>query len=226
MNQLVPMDEYGVFADTKERVMANSLVVAKLFGKDHKHVLDGIRKITEPKSGLSEEFRLRNFAESSYKDTTGRRLPCYNLTRDGFSMLVMGFTGQKAMQFKEAYIKRFNAMERFIDEYADIRADFPLLTSNIKLLHEDPRPYHFSNECDMINKLITGMTAKQYREAHDIPKGKSIRPHLTEEQLKLLDTLQKADIGLLISVTDFEQRKRHLEWYKQKVTTSKPRISA
>ena len=65
MKQLIPMDEYGIFVDTKDTARANSLMVAEMFGKNHKEVLRDIRKITDPKSGLSEKFRQRNFAPSS-----------------------------------------------------------------------------------------------------------------------------------------------------------------
>lgn len=216
MKQLVPMDNYGVFVDNHDTTRANSLIVAKMFEKEHAKVLRSISKITESKSGLSEEFRKINFVPSSYADSTGRKLPCYELTRDGFTLLAMGFTGVKALQFKEAYIKRFNQMESFIKTVVSTRKDFPLLTENIKLIHENPRPYHFSNECDLINKLVTGMKAKQFRELHGIPKGESIRPFLTQQQIELLETLQKVDIGLMISVPDYEQRKRYLEWYISK----------
>jgi hypothetical protein len=129
----------------------------------------------------------------------------------------MGYTGQKAMKFKEIYIKRFNDMEQFIKTLVNARKDFPMLTENIKLLHENPKPYHFSNECDMINRIVTGMSAKQIRQLHGLEKGKSIRPYLTDEQVKMMETLQKVDIGLLVAVPDYEQRKRHLEWYKMKL---------
>ena len=141
------------------------------------------------------------------------------MTRDGFTFLAMGYRGKKAAHFKELYIKRFNEMERFIKTLCTARQEFPLLTENIKLLHEHPKPYHFSNECDMINRIVVGMTAKQFREKHSIAKGESIRPFLTAEQIALMDKLQKADIGLLIAVPDYEQRKRQLEWYAAKIQT-------
>ena len=148
---------------------------------------------------------------------TGRKLPCYEMTRDGFTMLVMGYTGAKAMRFKELYIKRFNEMERFIKTLVMARKDYPLLTENVKLLHENPKPYHFSNECDMINRIVLGMSAKQFRTIHNIEKGTSIRPYLTEQQIEWIEQLQKVDVGLLVSVPDLEQRKRYLEWYKMKM---------
>jgi len=75
------------------------------------------------------------------------------------------------------------------------------------------KPYHFSNECDMLNRLVIGMTAKQFREANGIPQGEGIRPKLIAAQIALLDERQIVAIGLLVSVPDFAQHKRFLEWY-------------
>lgn len=217
MRELIPKDKYGVFADINDTARVDSLFVAEFFEKQHFHVLRDIAKITDTKSGLSEDFIYTNFKSDSYKDSTGRKLPCYFMTRDGFTMLVMGYTGQKAMKFKELYIRRFNEMESFIKTLVSARQEFPLLTSNIKLLHENPKPYHFSNECNMLNRIVIGMTAKQFRLANGIEKGKSIRPYLSDEQITMLDTLQKVDVGLLVAVPDYQQRKRYLEWYKSKI---------
>lgn len=217
MKELIPKDDLGVFVDNHDTARVDSLFVAELFEKNHKEVLRDIRKITDPLSGLSEEFRQRNFVPSSYRNQQNKKQPCYYLTRDGFTMLVMGYTGQKAMQFKELYIKRFNEMESMIKSLVMARQEFPLLTDNIKLLHESPKPYHFSNECDMLNRIVIGMTAKQFRIANGIDKGKSIRPYLSEKQIQMLEILQKVDVGLLVAFPEYEQRKRHLEWYKQKL---------
>ena len=68
----------------------------------------------------------------------------------------------------------------------------------------------------MINRIVTGMSTKQFRELHGIPKGETIRPHMTQEQIDLLETLQKVDIGLMLALPNYDQRKRQLEWYVAK----------
>ena len=101
-------DDLGVF--TKDgQVYVSSLNVAKVFEKRHDNILQDIRSLD-----CSKDFTVLNFQGSEYKDGTGRSLPCYNLTRDGFTFLCMGYTGKKAAAFKEAYIKRFNEMEKAI----------------------------------------------------------------------------------------------------------------
>lgn len=217
MKEIIPKDEYGIFVDKHDTARVDSLFIADFFEMEHKNVVRDIEKIIEPKSGLSEEFNRLNFERISYTDSRGRKQKAYDMTRDGFTMLVIGYTGQKAMKFKELYIKRFNEMENFINTLVSARQEFPLLTANIKLLHDNPKPYHFSNECDMLNRIVLGMTAKQFRLANCIEKGKSIRPYLSKEQIDMLETLQKVDVGLLVAFPNYEERKRHLEWYKQKI---------
>lgn len=219
MKQLIPMDEYGVFADNHDTARANSLMVAKMFEKEHKNVLRDIANLD-----CSEEFNQLNFEPITYKDDMGRKQKAYAMTRDGFVFLVMGYRGKKAAQFKEAYIKHFNQMEQFIQTLVETRQEFPLLTANIKLLHDNPKPYHFSNECDMLNRIVLGKTAKQFRAERGLDKKQSIRPYLTEQQVKQLEILQKVDVGLLVAVPEYEQRKRHLEWYYAKMTGAIQRV--
>lgn len=211
MKNLVPMDDFGVFADSNATVKVNSLEVARIFGRRHDNVLRDIENLD-----CSEKFRLRNFAQSAYRNEQGHRQPCVVMSRDGFTFLVMGYRGKKAAAFKEAYIERFNQMEAFIKTLVSARQDFPALTAAIQLAHDDPQPYHYSNECNLLCSLVTGMTAKQFRAAHGIPKGQSIRPYLSTEQIKMLDALQKIDIGLLVAVPEYQQRKEFLERCRDK----------
>ncbi len=213
MKQLIPMDEHGMFADTYDVARVDSRFVAEAFDKNHRDVLRGIRTLIGENSGLSNDFRLRNFAQASYTNEQGHKQPCYEMTRDGFTMLVMGFTGKKAARFKEFYIRRFNEMEKFISTLVTAREQFPKLTAQIRLLHPDAKPYHYSNECDMLNRIVLGMSAKQFRKAHGLEKCQSIRPYLRDDQIAMLDLLQTVDIGLLLAVPDYQQRKRQLEWY-------------
>ena len=207
MKALVPMDDYGLFVDGNDTARVDSLYVARFFEKEHRDVLRSIRNLD-----CSEEFRLRNFAQAKYVNKQGHKMPCCQMTRDGFVFLVMGYTGKKAAQFKEFYIKRFNEMEAQIKALVNARQQFPKLTRMVKAIHENPRPYHYSNECNLLNRIVLGMSAKQFRTANGLEKGESIRPYLSEEQIAALEYLQDVDIGLLVAVPDFNQRKRLLQW--------------
>ena len=213
MKELIPMNEYGLMAGKDCVARVDSRVIADVFEKQHSHVLRDIEKITVSSSGLSEEFRKSNFGFSTYVTEQGHKAKCCLLTRDGFTMLVMGYTGEKAMRFKEAYIKRFNEMEQHIRMIQSLRDQHPLLTEAIRNTRNDPKPYDYSNEADMLNRIVLGMTAKQYREKHSIPKSEPIRPHMTNGEAKLMEQLQVIDVGLQYSEPDYQKRKRMLEWY-------------
>lgn len=88
------------------QITTTSLQIAEHFGKRHKNVMQAIANLE-----CSPEFTGLNFQPSEYTDATGRKLPCYRITRDGFVFLAMGFTGKEAAQWKEAYITAFNKME-------------------------------------------------------------------------------------------------------------------
>lgn len=85
------------------KVFATSLDVAKVFEKQHAHVLRDIRSMSVR--------ALSNFGESSYINEQGREMPMYEMNRDGFSFLVMGFNGEKADNFKLDFIDGFNKIE-------------------------------------------------------------------------------------------------------------------
>ncbi|EBG2409187.1 transcriptional regulator [Salmonella enterica subsp. enterica serovar Montevideo] len=88
------------------RAITTSVAIAEFFGKRHERVLDKIRNLD-----CSAKFTEHNFVSREYTDSTGRKLPMYQITKNGFVFLVMGFTGKKAAAFKEAYIAEFDRME-------------------------------------------------------------------------------------------------------------------
>lgn len=116
------------------RVVTTSLAVANYFTKRHERVLDRIRNLE-----CSAEFTEHIFVLSEYTDASGRKLPCYQITRDGFAFLAMGFTGKRAAQFKEAYINAFNQMEKQLSKPAvpsDVAHNASVLCSYISSIHQ------------------------------------------------------------------------------------------
>ena len=108
----------------KDQALTTSLKVAEVFKKRHDHVIRDIEEIIRqiaakpapdietPKLGTLKNDALNIFQKSSYKvEGQNRSYPMYLMNRDGFSLLVMGFTGKKALQWKLSYIQAFNAME-------------------------------------------------------------------------------------------------------------------
>lgn len=100
-----------VFNDESGHILTNSLLVAEKFGKQHKDVMKAIKELL-----TSAQNCANLFVESEYPDSYGRMQPMYVMNRDGFSLLVMGFTGEKALQFKLDFIAAFNEMEQKLKE--------------------------------------------------------------------------------------------------------------
>lgn len=94
-----------------EQVVTTSMVVAQVFGMRNADVNRAIRDL------ISARTKLRSLYESStYTDKQGKPRPMYYISKDGFVLLAMGFTGKAALDFKIAYINAFNEMERRIRE--------------------------------------------------------------------------------------------------------------
>ena len=110
----LPQLPWDAVSEHDHKIVTTSLKVAEVFGKRHDHVLRDIKAIWLPKSGepnetISEFWHL-NFEQRDYVDDRGKTYPMVEMTFDGFAMLVMGYTGEKAMLFKIAYIAAFNRM--------------------------------------------------------------------------------------------------------------------
>lgn len=207
MSKLILNTECGLYGKDN-KAYCTSRQVGSEFEKRHDNVLRDIDKLD-----CSEEFRLLNFEESSYKNEQGKKQLEVIMTKDGFTFLIMGYKGKKAAKFKEAYILRFNQMDEFLRTLAATRLEHPAFTQAIMDAHETPKHYHFSNETDMINRIVLGMSAKQYREERGLEKGCSIRPYLTIDEIKAIESLQRIDIGLMIAIPEYEDRKNALMSY-------------
>lgn len=150
------------------QLWTTSREVATRFGKTHKNVLRAIENLE-----CSAEFSRLNFEPRDYVDERGKAQPCFNITRDGFSFLAMGFTGKDAAHWKECFIAAFNLMEKTQRRLAAQMAD-PARQLSIRekcaaagfmtdaLIEvraaqgKDTKPHHFSNEHQLCNWVLTG----------------------------------------------------------------------
>lgn len=97
-----------VFKGQNDQVVTTSLKVAEVFEKEHKHVLDAVRRLMR---SAENSAVIQMFQESIYLDEQGKERPMFIMNRDGFTLLAMGFNGKKALDFKVEYINAFNKME-------------------------------------------------------------------------------------------------------------------
>lgn len=120
-----------VFRGANDQAMTNSLLVAEKFGKNHRDVLESIRAIlmTAENSAL-----LSMFVESTYYSSQNKELPMYVISRDGFTLLVMGFNGKEALSFKLEFMNAFNKMESMLksDDYILARSQ-EILNNRLQL---------------------------------------------------------------------------------------------
>ena len=116
-------------------LVTTSRNVATVFGKEHYNVLKDIeRTISQLPGGQTSDLTSGLFISSVYKtEPNGRDYPEYLITKDGLTLLVMGYTGEKAMMFKLAYIKRFNEMEAIVKGIAESARDNKKLDLNARL---------------------------------------------------------------------------------------------
>lgn len=175
----------------EEVTVVTSLDVAETFGKRHADVLRDVEHLE-----CSEEFRERNFALSSYKSLQNKTFPMYLITRDGFTLLVMGYTGEKAIKFKEGYIRQFNAMEKaLIGKMREREKGIAVrqaLTNALKESNENDRMHGhaYSTYTNVIYKSIFGKNASQLREEYGIGKKDNLRDYFSEEELKAVQSAE------------------------------------
>lgn len=138
----------------------SSQLVAQTFGKEHKHVLRDIEKVCEQ---LPENFSQSNFGLANYLDAQGKSRPMYLLTRDAFTLLVMGYTGKEAMQFKLKYIEAFNAMEAELRKQDKPKRKAKAKASPKPALELPPAYDPYSTEPISLNELTALLSTIAYR---------------------------------------------------------------
>jgi len=192
--------------------VVSSRVVAEDFGKRHDHVLAKIEeKIATLKFGA-----LSWFIESEYNDAQGKLRKEYLLTRDGFSFIVMGFTGSKADEFKIKYIEAFNAMEK-AHLQPKTTAEMFAMSSQImldmerKLNVQEKLIAENSKKVESIKEVVALNTANWRSDCRDLinKMANSIGGHnayqeIQREIYKL--TEQRAGIKLEVRLTNMKHR--------------------
>lgn len=118
MKDLDKIDFQQMVTEKEGKPITTSLKVAQYFGKQHSKILRAVRMLE-----CSSEFTEANFGLSDYMDSTGRKLPMYTMTKNGFIFLVMGFTGEKAALIKETYINAFDWMAKQLNNISQSYMD-------------------------------------------------------------------------------------------------------
>ena len=111
----------AVYKTEKGTPVTDSLKVAQVFGRQHKNVIRSIRDIMMSANLLANR---QTFCESTYYDSQGKQQPIFLMTKEGFCALVMRWNGEKANQFKMAFIDMFSKMER---AFQQVKPQYPAI---------------------------------------------------------------------------------------------------
>lgn len=202
----------------KEEILTtSSRIVSETFEKEHKHVLEAIDKLKEQLSTV--EFSTL-FIDSLYVAANNKKNKEYLLTRDGFSLLVMGFTGERVLKWKLDYIKAFNEMEKELKRLYRERQQWEterakgimirhILTDTIKMKVADSpnKKFMYPNYTKLIYKTLFGKNFKELQAEYNIKPKESLRDYLTSEQLKDVESMEMLVSSLINCGWGYDQIK-------------------
>jgi Rha family phage regulatory protein len=193
-NEVLVFEEKGEFFTT-------SLDITEKFGKSHKNVLQAIEEL----SSVAEFSRL-NFKPSNYTKR-GKSYPCFNITRDGCALLIMGFIGKEALQWKVKYITAFNKLEKYVRAIQQQEHENKTNPALIQIREENRASNKDFNEAlkvfvEYADKDETSSSPKRYYMVFNnminhalftFPKSlKNIPDKLSGAQLKFADSTKQA----------------------------------
>lgn len=190
--------------------MTDSLLVAVEFGKRHDNVL---RDIDALQADLSPEFWRLNFEERDYTDRRGKVQRLFHLTQAGFTALVMGFTGKRAVSLRERFIVAFQRVTAALSKLkamqsapawqaarVETKRDFCNVADMLQEVRADAgkptAPHIFINEARLIRFAMTGNESAKWD-----------RDTLNRDELKLLGKVERLDMRLIASSTPYAERK-------------------
>lgn len=180
------------------RIMASSRDVAERFGKRHDAVLRDIDNLISDSTKLWNEM----FIESSYISSRGKMYRCYDMNRDGFSLLAMGFTGKKALEWKLKYIEAFNLMEERLKSSNQLTEEEKL---KLQLFSKDPLEVASAH-----NKLVELATAPLIAENEEMkPKAEYYEDVLHRDDLVSTTEIAKK-IGMTATKLNSIMNKNHI----------------
>ncbi len=209
----------------EERIVTTSRKIAEGFKKRHSDVLRDIENLR-----CSETFRERNFALSSYKSEQNKILKEYIVTEDGFTILCMGYGGERAMEFKEHYIAEFNVMRDELKRIHTERQQWQIerdkgvvirhiLTDTIKMKIADSpnKRFAYPNYTHLIYRTLFGKTAKELEKEYGLKSRESLRDFFTGDDLARVQSAEMLVSSLINCGWGYPEIKKFLETETKKM---------
>ncbi|WP_275147277.1 Rha family transcriptional regulator [Citrobacter koseri] len=195
-------------------LVTNSIAIADGVKRDHDTI---IKLIDRNKSDL-EEFGKVGFEIRAGYNNAKVRVALLNEQQTTLLITYMR-NNDVVRKFKKKLVAEFFRMRGALAskkmDRNTVRLEYRQMSEAIKhereTLGKEIKPYHFSNEADLINRIALGMTAAKFRVYHDIDKKENIRDYLTPEQIHCVTELQRANTVFIGMGWDFEQRKEALK---------------
>lgn len=155
-----------VYKTEKGTPVTDSVKVAEVFGKMHKNVLKSIRNILGSAQNLAHKTW---FHQVTYIDAQGKTQPMFLMNRDGFSVLAMSLTGERALQFKVGFIQQFDMMEQALKEIAPAVQATPAIPQTfaqaLRLAAEQAPKVNFAKALEIAGEsILIGQLAKLMRQ--------------------------------------------------------------
>jgi Rha family phage regulatory protein len=188
------------------KAVTDSLTVAEVFGKEHARVMRDIREL-----GCSEEFRVGNFAESTYVNSQNKEMPMYHMNQKGFTLLAMGYTGKEAMKFKEAYIDQFERMENELKKPRVLSDREQLLASMKITIETSEKVEQIETKVHSLEQKVEQQITLDHGEQRRIQKAINSKVYETDSdkeiRKKLFSELHR-EIKDRFAVTSYKDIKR------------------
>lgn len=190
-----------------DEAVTTSLKVAEAFGKRHDRLIDEIERkyseILNPPNGGA-----RFFYKGTYTNR-GKKYPMYYMNRDGFSLLVMGFTGKKALEWKLKYIEAFNQMESYINFR---KADIQIQKNSMQFLHDNlemPTNKDYMKANTIANKCVSNLYGypKMIKKGDMSPEMLADREPVLKEVVELMSVKDKYDLDVSVSESIYRRHK-------------------
>ncbi|MBA9086538.1 Rha family phage regulatory protein [Fontibacillus solani] len=202
------LDEHFVYVEDGV-AKTDSRSIASKFNKRHADVLRSIKNLE-----CSPEFTERNFTSSEYIDGSGRTLPTYKMTRDGFTFLITGFTGKEAAKYKEDFIAAFNWMEKQLFN-KNRPSESPLLLQTVKQLEEQVQEVKQQMDNSVTLKTHEQKVVQQAvgRRVAVLTKNKAKQPELYRQLYRALYSRFEITSYRDLLMKDFEEALKFIAFW-------------
>ena len=191
----------------------SSLEIAELVDSRHDKVKQSIERLVE--RGVIAQPPMGNVVKTSNGRKYETEIYLFSGVKGKRDSIVV--VAQLSPEFTAKLVDRWEYLERKLENKKNFalsrkvsKDEYLPMTNAIKEAHEEIKPYHFSNEADLINRIVLGCSSSKYRKEHDIQKGEAIRDYLNQSEINCVIALQRANTVYIEDGLDFQERKEKL----------------